>query len=53
MGCVCVPSVTRFCDYKLAVYNQGQVERLEAEYYWSYSGHSGTVIARKESSLQV
>jgi hypothetical protein len=36
------------CDYKLALYNQGQVERLEAEYYWSYGGLNGTVIARKE-----
>jgi hypothetical protein len=41
------------CDYKLARYNQGQVERLAAEYYSSCGGHSGTVIAGKQGEMQV
>jgi hypothetical protein len=41
------------CDYKLAQYNQGQVERLAAGYYSSFGGHGGTVIARKQDGFQV
>jgi hypothetical protein len=41
------------CDYKLALYNQGQEKRPAAEYYWSYGGHSGIVIAREQGELQV
>jgi hypothetical protein len=41
------------CDYKLAWYNQGQVEGLAAGYYSSCGGHGGTVIARKQGEMQV
>lgn len=41
------------CDYKLARYNQGHVERLAAEYYSYCGGHSGTVIARRQGELQI
>jgi hypothetical protein len=41
------------CDYKLARYNQGQVEGLAAGYYSSCGGHGGTVIARKQGEMQV